>query len=75
MANNRMYLLHKPTGEKVMIAKYYPSTGWYMKSYPSEPFTDVPHVNAFLDRVGKPCSLFGNPEEWALEFETGAEDA
>ncbi len=29
MANNRMYLANKSTGEKVCIAKFYPSTGWY----------------------------------------------
>lgn len=30
MANNRMYLTNKRTGSKVLLAKYYPSTGWYV---------------------------------------------
>ena len=30
MANNRLYLKCKRTGEMVMLAKYYPSTGWYV---------------------------------------------
>lgn len=29
MANNRMFLVNRRTGAKVMIAKYYPSTGWF----------------------------------------------
>ena len=29
MANNRMYLVNKHSGEKIYLAKYYPSTGWY----------------------------------------------
>lgn len=28
MANNRMWLANKRTNAKVLIAKYYPSTGW-----------------------------------------------
>lgn len=28
MANNRMWLKHKPTGEQVLLAKFYPSGGW-----------------------------------------------
>ena len=30
MANNRMWLVHERTGAKVLLAKYYPSTGWYI---------------------------------------------
>ena len=36
MANNRLYLKSKRTGERVLIAKYYPSTGWYAKSAPKD---------------------------------------
>jgi len=32
MANNRMYLVHGKTGNKIMLAKYYPTTGWYVKN-------------------------------------------
>lgn len=30
MANNRMWLVHKPSGASILLAKYYPSTGWYI---------------------------------------------
>ena len=29
MANNRMYLVHKTTGKSILLAKYYPTPGWY----------------------------------------------
>lgn len=29
MANNRMWLVHN-SGARVLLAKYYPSTGWYL---------------------------------------------
>lgn len=30
MANNRMYLFNTRTKQSVYLAKYYPSTGWYL---------------------------------------------
>lgn len=30
MANNRLWLVNKRTGDRTLIAKYYPSTGWYV---------------------------------------------
>jgi hypothetical protein len=30
MANNRLYLKHTKTGKEILLAKYYPNTGWYM---------------------------------------------
>lgn len=32
MANNRMYIFNKRTKQKIFVAKYYPSTGWYVDS-------------------------------------------
>jgi hypothetical protein len=29
VANNRLFLKNPKTGERVLLAKYYPSTGWY----------------------------------------------
>jgi hypothetical protein len=29
MANNRMYLINTRTNDKILLAKYYPTTGWY----------------------------------------------
>ena len=31
MANNRLYLKCKRTGAQVLVAKYYPSSGWGVK--------------------------------------------
>jgi len=31
MANNRRRLVNKVTGDGILLAKYYPSTGWYVK--------------------------------------------
>lgn len=31
MANNRLYLKSKRTGKTFYLAKFYPSTGWYVK--------------------------------------------
>lgn len=28
MANNKLYLVHKPTGRRVHLGDYFPSTGW-----------------------------------------------
>lgn len=32
MANNRMYLVHQISRRRVLIAKYFPSTGWGIHS-------------------------------------------
>ena len=37
MANNRMYIRCLKCGEEKMIAKYYPSSGWYMECIPEKP--------------------------------------
>ena len=31
MANNRIFIKCKVCGEDALLAKYYPSTGWYIK--------------------------------------------
>ena len=41
MANNRLYLRCKRTGEKVMLAKYYPSTGWHVTNNELKPELDA----------------------------------
>jgi len=37
MANNRMFLHCSVCGDQKMIAKYYPSTGWYFECLPDHP--------------------------------------
>jgi len=36
MANNRMYLRFRPTGEKIMLGKRLVTTGYYKPPHPSE---------------------------------------
>lgn len=62
MANNRMWLKNVKTGEQVLLAKYYPTTGWY----------------TFHDDIGKRMdalfdaddhrSMWGNTD-WRIEYE------
>lgn len=59
MANNRMYLVHKKTGQSIFIAKYFPQTGW---------FTTNENLTADLNKEFNKQD-FGD-EEWHLDKET-----
>lgn len=69
MANNRMYLVDKDTGEKVLLAKYYPSSGWYIKR-------PVTLIDAFFDKcrdesieLNNDAFGLGGSTNFSLEFE------
>lgn len=59
MANNRMYLVNRFTDQTIMIAKYFPSEGWFVKN--------VDTVNELL-KNGNDRSLFG--DNWELKYES-----
>jgi len=61
MANNRLYLKTLDGTKRILLAKYYPSTGWYM--YHSEE-----ELNEFFAGLGKE-TLFGSTD-LVLEYET-----
>lgn len=61
MANNRMWLVHKPSGRAILLAKYYPKTGWH--TYHSQETVD-----SFFDTI-EDRSLFGDTD-LCLLFET-----
>ena len=61
MANNRMWLVHKVSGEKFLLAKYYPSTGWFCKHDET-----TAKLNEFFD-VNDLHSDIG--DEYRLEYE------
>lgn len=63
MANNRMWLTNKRTGAKVLLAKYYPSTGWY-------PYHDDIHdkLMKLFESNEPPASPWGD-NDWTLEYE------
>jgi hypothetical protein len=60
MANNRMFLLHKPTGKAVMLAKRF-DEGWYVKDF------ELTHTLALLfsDAFNSGEGL----DDWALAME------
>ncbi len=65
MANNRLYLTCKRTGEKVMLAKYYPSTGWHVRNDEL-----VEHLNQMFARDTCSGHLWDSGVH-ALEYEVG----
>jgi len=68
MANNRMWLTNKRTGAKVLLAKYYPSTGWYV-------FHDdlVAKLNALFDANDPAPTMWGD-NDWTVKFEQTPEN-
>ena len=91
MANNRMFLVNPTTGARLMLAKYYPSTGWYVPTpetlgqrlnelFDSTDFRDIPpHERAarnFIMREDLPKARGGMwGERWVVEYETEPETA
>ena len=69
MANNRMWLVNPRTKERVMIAKFYPSSGWYAKA------NLVPLLNYAFNKSDFPedpqdyaiGGMYG--QKWELEYE------
>jgi hypothetical protein len=63
MANNRMFLVNKRTGHRLLIAKYYPSTGW-------SPKQDIePMLTNFFDCNDDVPSM-GGDTDYAIEYES-----
>jgi hypothetical protein len=67
VANNRMWFKNKKTGGKILLAKYYPSTGWYVY------YEDIAaRIEKELD-ANSIVSQTGNAD-WQIEYEGGGED-
>lgn len=62
MANTRMWLVNKRLGQEILLAKYYPSTGWYTFHADLSEKLDI----AFDE--DEEISSFG-PVDWILEYE------
>lgn len=89
MANNRMYLKNTRTGQKVYLAKYYPSTGWYVVAEESLndrlalafDEADFGYLGPEERAAKRAQPKFGPPysaggmygAEWAIEFEENGE--
>lgn len=71
MANNRMWLVNQKDGSRVLLAKYYPSTGWYVSR--PERLDEAFNIDDFGQPEWTPNmksvngSLGGN--HWAIEYE------
>jgi len=85
MANNRMYLVNRRTGDRIYLAKYYPSYGWIalpdLSLEMREMFfrADFGHLPAkeqrraqFKTHMGPPYAFSAAVEgaEWELQYET-----
>lgn len=63
MANNRMWLVHKASGRAVLLAKFYPSIGWF---HPAAPDMGE-KVNSFLTETETSPT---EETEWELRYES-----
>lgn len=61
MANNRMWLVHS-SGERILLAKYYPTTNWYLYHDPGE-------IDIWFEKFKPKDHTFGDTE-FKLEFDT-----
>ena len=68
MANNRMYIREKRTGEMILLCKFYPTTRWYQ-------FHDEDKLNKWFNDITEKCvfehaadDLFG-PTSFELVYE------
>lgn len=62
MANNRMWLVNERLKRRVLLAKYYPSTGWYAFHHNlQEKLDNVFDGDTEVSSIG--------PTDWVLEYE------
>lgn len=67
MANNRMWLVNKRTNARMLIAKYYPSTGWHV-------FHN--DINSRLDKLfgeNEPKPSRWGDNDWCIEYDLEVE--
>lgn len=69
MANNRLFLVDKETGEKVTVLKYYPSTGWFVNLH------SLSAVVEFLDKYDERAKSSMNGNFFTTEFEESDDGA
>ena len=80
MANNRMYLTNRITGDKVLLAKYFPSGGWVPRDSADDSLAQRMR-DCFLaadDFMTNPGGMAGLPlsshgmyggNDWFIEYE------
>lgn len=68
MANNRMCIVNKRLDKRFLLAKYYPSTGWYFFKTTDEEFSDrAKMLNDIFDEDDE-VSMFGKTD-WVIEYD------
>jgi hypothetical protein len=63
MANNRMYIKNKRTGKKILLAKYYPPSGW------SCYYDDLSKRLSELLYENEPAATVYGDNDWIIEYE------
>lgn len=66
MANNVMFLVNRITGARVKLAKYYPTTGWYVYDPSEHPL--IKRLNAAFDEVLTRNLLWGDAD-WQIQYD------
>lgn len=72
MANNRVYLLHVPSGRFMRLGKYYPSTGWHAGDVRMQDFFDL-NAATDMEAFGSEGETYriayeGDGLDWSLEY-------
>jgi len=65
MANNRMYLVYRPTGDAVFLGKRM-GWGWY-----GTPENLVEHIAALFDKAEEACIRGRSQDDFAIAMESG----
>lgn len=79
MANNRMFLVNESLGLKVLLGKYYPSTGWYVADektlsarinmgFHAADFGNISFESAQAARIKASGGLSGNCS-WRIQYD------
>lgn len=76
MANNRMWLINKRLDKKVLLAKFYPESGWYSSNeWTNENGQSIllEKLNSTLEDKASESSMYGITD-WELKYEFFTKD-
>ena len=83
MANNRMWLVHEISGERALLATYFPSDGWHSAFGLEEQLETLLQMVSFPDgyekapmtRLGRLSALgrLGISGKWSIDLESEGE--
>jgi hypothetical protein len=73
MANNSMWLYNRITGDRIKIAKFYPSSGWYTVG--SETIGERMDIGFEADRASEDTDAWHGPTNWVVLYEFSEDPA